>query len=1290
MKKLIFTLIISIFAFSGLAQKDFTVSFNQPKSNSYRIHMEVANWKILPVTRNGVNYEKLVFSSSTVTEQKGWAELPFISTSIQLPSQKNVDLKIVSSTFRDIVLGHPLLPSRGTIYRNQNPDEIPYCIDDNSLVNAFYPEAIATCEEPFILRDVRGISVRIFPFQWNAVTKTLRIYTQIEFELVENNQPATNALLKENAKPIAEAIGMYQSVFLNFKPEDYNLPVAEYGDILVITTARDEAAIEPWIVWKKEKGFNVSKEVVPQGTVVTNLVQQKYNENNNLMYVLLVGDWEDVQSEGFTFEGVRCPTDPFLGCVAGSDNFPDLAVGRMSASNPDQVRIQVEKTIRYEKMPNLDPRWRETFIGIGSDQGEGKGDDDEIDSTHIQRIYGERLTSFTYNTHQKYYGPAASLSELINHINAGASCIAYCGHGTESSWYTTGYRNADINNSKNGENLPFIVSTACLNGAFHKTNDCFGETWLLKENGGALATWMSAITQPWTPPQRGQDYFFDVLSGGFNYNLYPGQNGISTNEQRTHWGSIATNAMALMLSESATNGDVNTVKTWITFGDPSVQLRTKEPAVLASSWNAIMQGGNYQTTITANGVPVKNAWVALSQNGVCKKGLTDESGKVSIEHNFELGDVLLVVTAFNTTTIYSKIPCISAGYPFITCHELSVNDDNGILDYSDKNVKLNFTARNVGSQDAGALTFTLSTNDPYISILNHEASCSGIASLQSVLLENGFEISVSEEIPDKHVVTFQYTVSGSSTWNGTYSLVAHAAVVTQPLITIDDRIMGNGNGQLNAGETALLRIQLTNAGTSKAINVKGHLVSSDPYLSILTTGEQYFGDIGIYGGTATLDFLVTASENTPPGHQMDITAYYTAAYGLSGEIPIHLDFSGDYCKPTSNCSSYHDNINAFLLEDIQNANSGCSGSGYGDFTSMSTVLQQGEAYDVTIETSSNMQYISLWIDFNSNHVFESSECLISNFKMPTAGSIKLPAFIPETVQNGHYRLRVKSVYNASSVNPCASVSYGETEDYTVIIDNGIHLPEPTDLQGTYDGNQITLSWKAPQGNPTCSYAIFRNNVRIGSSQTPAFIDENILNGKAHVYMVQAVYNEGVSEKLAGPAVVMVPFHEVPRNIRIDKNGSEVLLSWTAITQSGLSGYNIYRNDEKLNQALVQSTQFPDQISDNQTYCYQVVAVYNDAYETESETRCIQTVGTRPVPEAHRVAIFPNPASQYVNIVCEEVPGRIQLMNLYGQVVFTSETHEKEICIPVSSLPKGVYVVVVEIKKRLISKKLVIR
>ncbi|MBN2777512.1 MAG: choice-of-anchor J domain-containing protein [Bacteroidales bacterium] len=665
-----FTLaLIAIFCVLGVfAQSSFERSFTQPEDGVYDIEFNLNYWDLKQTTIDGETYQYVDIDVSTVSDKEGWAELPFISASVKLPKQKNVNYEIVYSDYTDYDLDYPMLPSRGTIYRNQDPSQIPYEIDPESIVDEFYPSNILKVEDPFIFRDVRGTAVRVTPFQYNAVTGKLRVYNSIKVRLTENNEIPTNPLLSDHVNQIREVEGIYENMFINYNSAEKasaSLTMEEYGDILIITTSAYEATMAPYILWKKQKGYNVNTQVVATGTNVETTIQTAYNNNPNLMFVQLVGDWADIKSPTITSYSIQCPTDPHTGCVSGTDDYIDISVGRFSCTNTTELTTQINKAIDYEKTPDMTSGWRETFIGVASDEGGApyyNGDDSEIDYEHVQRIFNNRLDPFTYNTHQQNYAPSASAATLHSHINAGASTIAYCGHGSETTFVTTGYSNTNINSLTNGNKLPFIVSVACVNGAFHTQTSCFAETWLRKSGGGAVVTWMSTINQPWQPPQRGQDYFYDILIGGFNYDTdgISQTTGYNTSEQRTHWGSIVVNASVLMLTESSGSDDIETIKTWTTFGDASLQLRTEQPNSLTLSNTDPEVGIPFEGIAYIDGTPAENVLICISADDNYYSGLTNGSGAYSITHSLTAGEALLVATAFNSTTVYETTTVIDA------------------------------------------------------------------------------------------------------------------------------------------------------------------------------------------------------------------------------------------------------------------------------------------------------------------------------------------------------------------------------------------------------------------------------------------------------------------------------------------------------------------------------------------------------------------------------------------------------------------------------------------------------
>ncbi|MBU2652627.1 MAG: hypothetical protein KKA81_17005, partial [Bacteroidetes bacterium] len=774
MKNSLIAILLVLSFISLQAGNGFDVKFSEPQSGTFILDFNLGDYRLDEMVANNITFTDILFEGSIRTRDKGFASLPYLSAAVRLPDDRNMTLSVSLSEFTDIQLDYPLLPSRGIIYRDQDPSAIPYEISPEALRDEWYPASLAEQTHPYIVRDVRGSSVYVYPFRYNAVQNVLRVYTRLQVTLLEDNTPVVNPLNRTSNTIIREMDGVYRSVFINYDNGNRDdLTVGEVGDILVICTARDEAAIEPYIQWKKEKGYNVSKEVVATGTNVNNLIQQKYDENNNLLYVQLVGDWPDIKSNTL---GYGSPMDPQLGCVAGTDEYADICIGRLSSNNAGHVTTQVNKIIGFEKTPDMGETWYSVATGIASNQG--PGDDNELDYEHCDVIFDDKLDPFTYDTYNAIYDPSASISMVNNAVNGGTSVINYTGHGSSSGWGSSGFSISNVNNLSNGTKLPFIVAVACNNGDFHQTSgDCFAEAWLKKDNGGAVMFLGASISQPWDPPMRGQDYFMDVMIGGYDYSAHPGQSGINTSEQRTTIGSMVFNGLTLMCTESGGADDWETAKTWNIFGDPSLQVRTAEPMDIVTSNNVLIGGIPFVTIISADGNPVENAMVAISQGDSYFRGFTDASGLVSITHSFTPGNALLVVTGFNTATIYQTIDVIPASGAYIVYAYHEVNDQagngNGVIDYGET-VKLSVALTNIGSDDASAVAASLSTGDAYVSLLDFQENYGNIPAGDTVYIEDAFEITVAGDVPDMHGILFDIVAEGEQTWTSNFHEIAHA------------------------------------------------------------------------------------------------------------------------------------------------------------------------------------------------------------------------------------------------------------------------------------------------------------------------------------------------------------------------------------------------------------------------------------------------------------------------------------------------------------------------------------
>ncbi|MCD4694678.1 MAG: PKD domain-containing protein [Bacteroidales bacterium] len=867
MKQYLLSIIFALGITGLFASAGYDVSFDQPETGVYELNFELGNYDLSTVSHDGIDYTKLSFEGSVFTKLKGFAELPFINASVQLPGNKNVSLKIVAEEYEDISLDLPMLPSRGVIYRDQDPSTIPYEIAPGSYRDEWYPQNLAKNIQPYIIKDLRGTTVYVYPFRYNAVQNVLRVYTHVTVQLIENETEVVNPLHKEPVTILREMNSVYQSLFINYSEASKDLTIGDYGDILMICTSRDENAIAPYVEWKKEKGFNVETQTVSTGTNVKTIVQDAYDNNNNLLYVQLVGDWADIKSDIISTNSA--PTDPQLGCVVGSDEHPDICIGRISANSASDVTVQVDKIINYEKNPDMEATWYKGALGIGSSEGAGSGDDGEMDKDHIQIIWDDKLDPFTFDDYYTGYDPGATTQQVFTALNSGVSVINYCGHGWIEGWSTTGFSNNNVSSLTNGNMLPWVVSVACNNGDFHN-GTCFGEAWTRKSDGGAVMFLGGAISQPWQPPMRGQDYFMDILIGGYDYSAHPGQNGISTTEQRTTLGAIIFNGLVLMTTESGGSDDWKTAKTWTMFGDPSMQPRTDTPGDLNLSSNVVLVGAPFSTTVTGPNGPVEGAMLCLSQNGEYFSGLTDNSGAILFNHTLTPGTATLVVTAFNMETIYEEVTVVPPGGAYIIVNSCNVDDsngnNNGQADYGET-VLLDVVIENVGTDDAIGVDAVVSSTDAYVTILDNSYSYGTVAAGAIVNGTGAFEIMVGEDTPDNHIALFEieFTDNSETSWTGTMTVTFHAAEIEIDSYTVLDPT-GNNNGMIDPGETVDIVVEIANIGSSDAYNIVGDLSCTDPYITIVQ-GTQTFGDV-TSGSTASQTFTISADVNTPAGYSV--------------------------------------------------------------------------------------------------------------------------------------------------------------------------------------------------------------------------------------------------------------------------------------------------------------------------------------------------------------------------------------------------------------------------------------
>jgi hypothetical protein len=621
----------------GTAPSELTLLASSFESTILRL--DVGSFTIEPVDINGRLLFSVALDGGTRMLEVGFPELPVVRRSIVIPDDAQMAVRVIDAGFRDFDQ-IDVVPSRGVIKRNVDPDSVPYEFGTIYEQDAWYPAEIARLGEPFIMRDTRGIVVELNPFQYNARTHVLRVYTSITVEVSTAGPGNVNVLKRRSGTRVAEFERLYGSRYLNYRSlAGRYTPVAESGPMLIIANDAFVETARPLAEWRNQIGIPTT--LVDLSTVgataddIKTYIQNAY-DTDGVAYVLLVGDDEQMP---YLLEGGES-ADPMYALLAGSDNYPDAFVGRFSAETLDEVATQVERTIEYERDPEPGADWYHMATGIASDQDGGTG---TPDYEFIEAIR-ETLLGFTYTHVDQFYDPGVTSAEISAALNEGRSLVNYLGHGNTMGWVTGTYINGDVNALVNDNMLPWIISDACKTGQY-TDKTCFAEVWLRATNGteptGGVGVYASSISMSWVPPISAQLEIAHLL----------------VSEEMQTVGGLCFNGSCKMMDEYGSAG-MDEFNHWHVFGDPALTVRSDTPDTLTVSHDEHIEEGAVSFTVLTE----PEATAALSDSGsFLGSAIADSFGEAVIEILGSLPDsgfVTLTVTGFNRIP---HIECVTVG-----------------------------------------------------------------------------------------------------------------------------------------------------------------------------------------------------------------------------------------------------------------------------------------------------------------------------------------------------------------------------------------------------------------------------------------------------------------------------------------------------------------------------------------------------------------------------------------------------------------------------------------------------
>ena len=452
--------------------------------------------------------------------------------------------------------------------------------------------------------------------------------------------------------------------------------------------------------------------------------------------------------------------------------------------------------------------------------------------------------------------------------------------------------------------------------------------------------------------------------------------------------------------KKATNGSGSFSSTFALSG----QLANGEVYVVANSSadSTILN----QADATNGGVMTFNGndAVGLFKNDV----LIDVLGNANSSANFAKDVTLRRKSAIvNPNTLYTVSEWDS--YAQNTFSDLGAHtiDGGSVPDTIAPTVPLGIIASNI-TETSASLSWTASTDN--IAVTGYDVYQDGslLASVTTISYAvNGLTAST----------TYSYTVRAIDAAGNVSASSASESVTTA---TPPDTVAPSVPTSIVASNITETSASLSWTASTDNIAVTGYDVYQDGSLLASVTTTSY----AVNGLAASTTYSYTVRAKDAAGN---VSASSNAVNVTTDTIVL------TYCNSKGNNTNY-EYIDYVGLGGISNSTT--ANGGYGDFTNQVANVTYGSntiVLSVGFPGSSYTENWKVWIDFNQNGTFESSEEVVTGSTSST-GNLSYSFNIPTSALSGTTRMRVSMKWNAAPT-ACETFSYGEVEDYTVSIGN---------------------------------------------------------------------------------------------------------------------------------------------------------------------------------------------------------------------------------------------------------------
>ena len=409
-----------------------------------------------------------------------------------------------------------------------------------------------------------------------------------------------------------------------------------------------------------------------------------------------------------------------------------------------------------------------------------------------------------------------------------------------------------------------------------------------------------------------------------------------------------------------------------------------------------------------------------------------------------------------------------------------------------ESVNLNITFKNDSEEDFSNIKAILKCKNEFVTITDSIAQIDIIKANENVTIEN-FAFTLDKNTSPKTLLAFDVYFYNENNEQIAYlrtPLYAHGSELQFSSFVIkNDK---NGNGVLEAGETADLGIVLNNIGNEIAVGLKGTISSTNAKLTI-NKSEAEFNSIG--GNSSTTAFFnVTLAENA----------------GDNIKLPIKINIS-DAFNNTYEFEGTYKNSCEVIFELYDNNNDGWNGAAlivsYSDGTpdEAFTILEgMTKTYKRKIanEVEVSLEWVKGTWDLENSFVIKTESDNI-------------------IYRNGGF---LNNGFLYSWINNCSCQN------------NSFEMCEPVkNLNADINKKNVILTWNAPNDQEFIKYEIYRDTKLVGETDGLSFVDTNIEHNRAfsYTYSVRPIYEDCIGSFKSIIAQWGVDVNEYSHNINVN-------------------------------------------------------------------------------------------------------------------------------------------------------------